>query len=162
MTNISIQKTFAAAPYNFSTIIIGLLYIPNSLGYLIASILGGSWNDAIMRRAALKRRAASDNPDSDAPLEFLPEDRMGINAWVAGALFPIALLWYGWAVNEGVFWFVPMMATFSFGLGSMLVFSVATTMLTEFVPKRSASAVAVNNCKFSLFLEKGGWDGECC
>ncbi|KAI5857861.1 major facilitator superfamily domain-containing protein [Tricharina praecox] len=147
MLNVSVQKNFAKEPYNFQTIIIGLLYIPNSIGYVLASVLGGSWNDLIMRRAALNRRASSDTPDSDEPLEYLPEDRMGINAYIAGIVFPLALLWYGWTVQNGVFWFVPMMATFTFGFASMLVFSVATTMLTEFVPGRSASAVAVNNCK---------------
>lgn len=153
--NVSIQKTFAGPPYNFSTVIIGLLYIPNSVGYLIASVAGGSWNDKIMRHAAQKRQEKQGLP-KDAPLEFLPEDRMGLNAWIAGALFPLALLWYGWMVDEGVFWFVPMMATFSFGIGSMLVFSVATTMLTEFVPGRSASAVAVNNFFRNIIACVGG------
>lgn len=125
----------------------GFLYIPSSMGYLLASFLGGSWNDLVMRRAALKRRASSDNPDLDAPLEYLPEDRMGINAYIAGLAFPLALLWYGWTVQNGVFWFVPVMATFSFGFASMLMFSMTTTMLTEFVPGRSASAVAVINCE---------------
>ena len=141
--NVSIQKTFAAPPYAFPTLTIGLLYIPNSLGYILASVLGGKWNDRVMRTAARKRGEEG---------VYRPEDRMGLNAYVAGALFPISLLWYGWAVDRGAFWFVSMIATFLFGIGSMLVFSVATTMLTEFVPKRSASGVAVNNCGFFLLL----------
>ena len=141
--NVSIQSTFAKAPYNFNATIIGCLYIPNSLGYFISSSVGGKWNDIVMHRAAEKRRT-----DPAAPLEFRPEDRMGLNAWVAGITFPLALLAYGWLVQYGVFWFVPMIATFMFGIGSMLVFSVATTMLTEFIPGKSASSVAVNNCKF--------------
>ncbi|KAI5795159.1 major facilitator superfamily domain-containing protein [Geopyxis carbonaria] len=160
--NVSLQTTFAKPPYNFSTLIIGLLYIPGSLGYFASSILGGRWNDIVMRRAALKRRAATaaENPevaaDPDAPLEFRPEDRMGVNAYVAGALFPLALLWYGWVVQNGVFWVAPMFATFCFGLGSMLVFSMSTTMLTEFVPGRSSSAVAVNNFFRNIFSCVGG------
>jgi hypothetical protein len=33
----------------------------------------------------------------------------------------------------------------------MLIFSMATTMLTEFMPKRSASGVAVNNFMRNIF-----------
>jgi multidrug resistance protein len=39
--NISVQQTFSSAPYGFSTTIIGLLYIPSSLGYIVASVIGG-------------------------------------------------------------------------------------------------------------------------
>ena len=49
--NISVQYTFERQPYDFSTIIIGLLYIPNSLGYILASVFGGRWMDAIMTSA---------------------------------------------------------------------------------------------------------------
>lgn len=33
--NISVESTFSAPPYNFKTIIVGCLYISNSLGYLV-------------------------------------------------------------------------------------------------------------------------------
>ena len=33
--NISVEYTFSNPPYNFGTIEVGLLYIPNSVGYLI-------------------------------------------------------------------------------------------------------------------------------
>ncbi|KAF8252605.1 MFS general substrate transporter [Wilcoxina mikolae CBS 423.85] len=157
--NISLQRTFARPPYNFPTMTVGLMYIPNSLGYVVASVAGGKWNDVIMRNAAVKRKRKSQNTENtgpETPLEYRPEDRMGINAWVAGALFPLALLWYGWVVQYGVFWFAAMIPTFLFGIGSMLVFSMATTMLTEFVPGRSASVVAVNNFFRNMFSCVGG------
>jgi len=37
-----------------------------------------------------------------------------------------------------------MIALFFFGLGSMVLFSLATTMLTEFMPGKSSSGVAVS------------------
>lgn len=37
-----------------------------------------------------------------------------------------------------------MIALFFFGLGSMLLFSLATTMLTEFMPGQSSAGVAVS------------------
>ena len=102
--NISIQDTFSKAPYNFPTIIIGLLYIPNSLGYMIASVFGGSWMDHIMHREAVKRGRY----DAEGRLIYQPEDRMLENAWLGAILYPVALMWYGWTAQEGVHWICPV------------------------------------------------------
>lgn len=44
-----------------------------------------------------------------------------------------------------------MIANFFFGVGSMIIFSMVTTMLTEFVPKKSSEAVALNNFVRNIF-----------
>lgn len=119
----------------------GLLYIPNSLGYILASIFGGKWIDKIMHREARK----IGRYDGNGKLVLRPEDRMRENAWIAAVLWPGALLWYGWTVQHGVIWIVPMIANFFFGVGSMLIFALASTMLTEFMPKRASSGIALNN-----------------
>ncbi|EON68689.1 hypothetical protein W97_07947 [Coniosporium apollinis CBS 100218] len=154
--NISIQETFSKPPYNFSTTIVGLLYIPNSLGYLVASVLGGRWIDSIMKREARK----AGRYDQKGKLVFRPEDRMKENAWLGAIMFPGALLWYGWCVQKGVFWFAPILANFFFGVGSMLVFALATTMLTEFMPRRASSGIAVNNLMRNLFSFTGAIAAE--
>jgi multidrug resistance protein len=102
--NISIEETFSKSPYNFRTIIVGLLYLPNSLGYFLASIIGGRWLDHIMKREA-KRKGRF---DAKGKLIFKPEDRMRENAWIAGSIFPAALIWYGWTAEKGVIWIVPV------------------------------------------------------
>lgn len=104
--NISVQATFAAQPYGFSTLIVGLLYIPNSVGYLLASIFGGRWIDNIMHREARK----AGRFDEKGRLVLRPEDRMQENAWIAAILWPGALIWYGWTAEKGVIWIVPMIA----------------------------------------------------
>ncbi|KAI1429144.1 major facilitator superfamily domain-containing protein [Xylaria sp. FL1777] len=139
--NICIQSAFAAPPYNFSPLIVGVLYIPSSLGYFIASLLGGPWLDRIMERSA--RRAG--RYDARGRLIFYPEDRVRENAWLSSTLYPGALVWFGWTIQTHQHWAVPSVANFFFGVGSMLVFSMATTMLTEFMPKRASSGVALNN-----------------
>ncbi|KAK4946029.1 hypothetical protein LTR10_014831 [Elasticomyces elasticus] len=139
--NISVQYTFERQPYHFPTVIIGLLYIPNSIGYISASIFGGRWMDSIMKREALK----ANRVDEHGKLIFRPEDRMRENAWLGAFIYPVALVWYGWSVDKGVFWLCPMIANFFYGVGSMLIFAMSTTMLTEFMPRRSSSGVALNN-----------------
>lgn len=102
--NVSVQQTFESQPYGFATIIVGLMYIPNSLGYFISSLLGGKWVDAIMHREARK----AGRYDEHGKLVFHPEDRMRENAWLGAFMYPAALLWYGWSAQEGVFWLCPV------------------------------------------------------
>ncbi|KAI2901114.1 hypothetical protein CBS63078_6616 [Aspergillus niger] len=145
--NVSVEHTFSASPYNFSTIIVGLLYIPNSLGYVVASTFGGRWMDSIMQREAKKAKRY----DEHGKLIYRPEDRMRENAWLGAMLYPAGLIWYGWCADRGVFWLAPMIANFFFGVGSMLIFGMATTMLTEFMPKKSSAGVALNNFMRNIF-----------
>jgi multidrug resistance protein len=102
--NVSVEATFSKPPYNFSTIIVGLLYIPNSVGYVVASLFGGKWMDSIMQREARK----ANRYDEKGRLIYRPEDRMRENAWLGAFLYPVALIWYGWAAEKGVFWLVPV------------------------------------------------------
>lgn len=115
--NVSLQAAYSTDPYNFNQLIVGLLYIPSGLGYILTAIFGGKWLDRIMVRQAEK----AGRYDEHGKLILLPEDRMRENAWVAGTLYPASLLIYGWTIQAGVFWFVPLIGTFLFGVSSMLV-----------------------------------------
>lgn len=149
--NISVEKTFSAPPYSFHVVIVGCLYIFNSVGYLLSSIFGGRWVDRIMAREARKAGRIDDR----GKLILRPEDRMRENMWIAATLMPIALIWYGWTADRGVYWLVPMIANFFFGIGSMLVFGSATTMLTEMMPQKSSNGVALNNFVRNIFSFAG-------
>jgi MFS family permease len=150
--NVSVQQTFSRAPYNFTTLLVGLLYIPNSLGYILGSLVGGRWSDTIMAREA----KAANRLDPDGKLVYIPEDRMRENAYVAAAMYPLGLVLYGWAAHYGLHWMVAATANFFFGVGSMIIFACSTTMLTEFMPKKSSSGVALNNFVRNIFSCVGG------
>ncbi|KAI1157916.1 major facilitator superfamily domain-containing protein [Nemania serpens] len=154
--NICIESAFAEAPYSFPPVIVGLLYLPSSLGYFLASLFGGPWLDRIMVREARK----AGRYDARGRLVFYPEDRVRENAWISAALYPGALVWFGWSVQTHQHWAVPSVANFFFGLGSMLVFSMATTMLTEFMPRRASSGVALNNFVRNILSATGAVVGR--
>ncbi|SPN97406.1 related to dityrosine transporter [Cephalotrichum gorgonifer] len=145
--NISLQAGYSNPPYSFSIIVVGVFYIPPSLGYGLSSAFGGRWIDRIMIRQAEK----AGRYDESGKLVFLPEDRFAENAWIAGTVYPLALIFYGWTIQKGLHWAVPAVGTFLFGLASMLVFSLSTTALTEFMPGRGAEGVAVNNFVRNIF-----------
>lgn len=101
---VSIEDTFAVAPYSWSPVIVGIAYIPGGLGLLFGAIIGGRWQDAIMARTARKEGRY----DEVGELILHPVDRLGENCLMAGILFPGALFWWGWTAEKQVFWLVPV------------------------------------------------------
>lgn len=87
--------------------------------------MGGRWTDKTMKRGARRRQRREKGNGN-----LIPEDRMGENAVLGGLLFPMGLLLYGWTVIRVDAWIVPLLGTFFFGFGSMLIFGMCTTMLT--------------------------------
>lgn len=105
----SIQESFSSPPYRYSSLIVGLLYLPFSVGLVLGSLCGGKWSDYIMTREARR----SGRYDEKGTAILWPEDRMRENAWLSIVFFPGALIWYGWTVHEGVLWVVPVQFPFS-------------------------------------------------
>ena len=104
LLNISIEATFSRAPHSFSTVAVGLAYLPNSMGYLLATICCSGWSDTIMIRKAKR----DSRYDGRGKLIYHPEDRMGENVWIGAFLYPAALVWYGWTAEKECFWLVPV------------------------------------------------------
>lgn len=138
---VSLQAGFEQPPYNFSGTILGLIYLAPTIGYAVSSVMGGRWIDYIMAREAKK----AGRYDADGKLKFLPEDRMKENMWISACFYPAMFIWYGWSVEKGLHWAVPMVAGLVYGVFGMLLFGAVTTVLTEFTPKRSSSGIALNN-----------------
>lgn len=132
--NMSISILYSEDPYNFSIIIVGLLYIPNSVTYVIASLLGGRWNDWLLRRYSEKHNG-----------DLVPEARLSWNIIVAVTLFPIACIIFGWTLDYGLHWVIPLIGTALFGFASMLVIGATVTYLVDTLPGKGATGVALNN-----------------
>ncbi|POR33081.1 Uncharacterized protein TPAR_06713 [Tolypocladium paradoxum] len=98
--NVSLEHTFSAAPYSFSSWATGFVFAPASLGFIVASVAGGPWMDRIICKHALKRNRYDEN----GKLICLPEDRMRENAWLGLLLYPGATIWYGWAAQMKIMW----------------------------------------------------------
>lgn len=114
LLNISYQSTFSHAPYSLSATVVGCIYIPIGVGSLLGSVYGGRWSDSIMAREA--RKAGRYRPESEGGgLLYRPEDRVRENAWLGVGVFASLLVWYGWVVQQGVVWWVPVsLLLFSF------------------------------------------------
>ena len=59
------------------------------------------------------RKAGRYSAESDGgELIYRPEDRVRENAWLGVGVYASLLIWYGWVVQEGVVWWVPVSLTF--------------------------------------------------
>lgn len=78
--NMTIEYDYSRSPYNFKPLFVGLLYIPNSVTYIIAAIYGGKWVDSLLKRYKVKYGILA------------PEARISWNLVTAVAIFPVSLL----------------------------------------------------------------------
>lgn len=131
--NMAISYEYSKSPYNFSQIIVGLMYIPNSVTYFAASMIGGRWNDYLLNKYAEKHG------------ELVPESRISWTIVLACILYPIACLIFGWTIKYGEFWLVPLIGTAICGFASMLVIGATVTYLVDTLPGKGATGVALNN-----------------
>jgi predicted MFS family arabinose efflux permease len=53
-----------------------------------------------------------------------------------------------------------MLANFFLGVGNMLILALTTTMLTEFIPRRASSGIAINNFVRNIFSFTGAFAAE--
>lgn len=131
--NMTLAYEYARPPYNFQSVILGLVYIPNSVAYIIASIYGGKWTDHLLNTYKKKYGV------------LLPETRISYNVLIAAIIFPISLLITGWCLDQNVHWVAPLVGTALFGFASMMVIGATVTYLVDTLPGRGATAVALNN-----------------
>lgn len=133
IVNISLTHCYSDAPYNFSTILVGLVYIPNSVSYMVASIWGGKFQDYLLMKKIKKYGTIE------------PEARFGINVYVAAFILPCSLLITGWCFEKHEHWVTPLVGTALFGFAQMIVIGVTVTYLSDCLPGRGATGVAINN-----------------
>ncbi|KAK1991699.1 major facilitator superfamily transporter [Colletotrichum falcatum] len=119
--------------YRFSTVAVGLVFLPGGLATLCGAFYVGALSDR-----TLKRRAAARGANA-------PEDRLAPVITLPGALaFPAGLFAYGWLVEGHVHWAAPLAGTAVTGFGSILVFTGIQTYLIDAFEGYAASAVGAN------------------
>lgn len=132
--NVSIESLYTVDPYNFKPVIVGLMYIPNSLGYMISSLIAGRWSDRVVKRVRIANNGV-----------FIAEARYAEHVYLGALLYPVALIMFGWTAEKQVFWFVPLIGSFIFGVSSMIIFGTTMTYLVDALPGRGSSGVAISN-----------------
>lgn len=131
--NMTLEYGYSRPPYNFSPMLIGLMYIPNSVTYLLASVFGGMWTDNLLLKYKAKHG------------EMVPEARISWNIVTAVIAFPISLLIFGWCLDKGEHWETPLVGTALFGYANMMTIGATVSYLVDSLPGKGATGVALNN-----------------
>lgn len=131
--NMTIEYDYSRPPYNFKPLFVGLLYIPNSVTYIIASVYGGRWVDILLKNYKAKYGILA------------PEARISWNLVTAVVVFPISLLIFGWCLDKKCHWVTPLVGTALFGFASMMTIGATVSYLVDSLPGRGATGVALNN-----------------
>lgn len=131
--NMTIEYDYSRPPYNFKPLFVGLMYIPNSVTYIFASIYGGKWVDRLLKDYKKKYGIMA------------PEARISWNMVTAVVTFPISLIIFGWCLGKGCHWVTPLVGTALFGYASMMTIGATVSYLVDSLPGRGATGVALNN-----------------
>lgn len=131
--NMTLEYGYSHPPYSFSPMLVGLMYIPNSVTYMLASIFGGMWTDHLLLKYKAKHG------------EMVPEARISWNVVTAVITFPISLVIFGWCLDKGEHWETPLVGTALFGYANMMTIGATVSYLVDCLPGKGATGVALNN-----------------
>ncbi|KAF8003906.1 hypothetical protein HF325_001354 [Metschnikowia pulcherrima] len=132
--SIAISNEYGKSPYNFTSVIVGLMYIPNSIATILTSIYGGRWNDWLIKRSARRHNG-----------ELRPESRLSWNIVLSAVVFPPACMIFAWCLEKKQHWTTPLIGSAMIGFSSMIVMGTAVTYLVDVLPGKGATGVALNN-----------------
>ncbi|CAN8096942.1 unnamed protein product [Discula destructiva] len=111
----------------------GLFYLAPGIGYIIGTLLGGRWSDAIVRRWIARRGG-----------ERVAEDRLRSCVVFLGIVLPGCMLIYGWSVDQAVGGIpVPVVFMFAQGVAQSFCFPSLNSYLLDVAQARGKSAEAV-------------------
>ena len=131
--NMTLEYGYSHPPYNFKPMLVGLMYIPNSVTYMLASIFGGKWTDRLLKNYKAKHGILA------------PEARISWNLVTAVITFPISLVIFGWCLDKGEHWETPLVGTALFGWANMMTIGATVAYLVDSLPGKGATGVALNN-----------------
>lgn len=124
------QSLWSSSPYNFNKIQVGLAFLGPITGFVITAVISVAFIDKVFTYMARKN-------DNDG----LPEYRLPL-ANIGAVLLPISLFWFGWAVELGLNWPIPIVATVFFGASQVSVFNPVQTYYIDAYGSNAASALA--------------------
>ncbi|EJU04867.1 MFS multidrug transporter [Dacryopinax primogenitus] len=124
--------------YGESSGIAGLNYLAIGAGYTAGSQIGAWLIDATYRRMKVKNNDIG-----------LPEFRIPI-ILVSAPISVLGLILYGWTAQYKVFWFVPDLGVFIYGMGTLSAWLAIQTYLVDTYTLYAASAIAATALYRSL------------
>ncbi|OQE28597.1 hypothetical protein PENSTE_c003G06473 [Penicillium steckii] len=124
--------------YGFTVGLSGLAYLGIGIGFFVGLMIIALTNDRIVKKLTAQNNG-----------KFEPEMRLPTMIMFS-CILPISFFWYGWTADKHVFWIVPIIGMFPFGVGMMGVFMPIQTYIIDCYPAYAASANATLTATRSL------------
>ncbi|KAJ5907223.1 uncharacterized protein N7473_004139 [Penicillium subrubescens] len=124
--------------YGFTVGLSGLAYLGIGIGFFVGLVIIALTNDRIVQKLTAQNGG-----------KFEPEMRLPTMI-IFACILPISFFWYGWTAEKHVFWIVPIIGMFPFGVGMMGVFMPIQTYIIDCYPAYAASANATLTATRSL------------
>ncbi|KAF2397889.1 MFS general substrate transporter [Trichodelitschia bisporula] len=134
--------------YGYNVLEIGLCFLPNGLGCMIASLLHGQLLDTAFRAHEATYRAHHKLPltipitPTSAPSFPFERARLSIAPLILLS-FALATGLYGFAFRGPLYWV--LVCSFVMGAAQAMMLTVTGTLLVDVAPEEAASATAANN-----------------
>ena len=146
--------------YNFTQLQVGLTYLGPAIGLILTAALLITWIDKIYNHLAEKSKDGQGVPEYRLPL-----------ANIGAVLLPISLFWFGWTIEYGRAWPIPLSGKVLFGAAQVSIFNTSriTILILSRItlPRRwrqalffGQSSVVSLHCSFPRFLTRLATDGE--
>lgn len=119
--------------YGFDTQMVGLTFMAQGVGIIIAAFSSHWWNKYYNLR--VRRNGGISEPEFRLPQIIL-----------GGLLPPIGLFMFAWTVYPSIHFIVPLIGGAIFGAGYYLTFNGVLSYLVQAYNRYSASVIAVNVC----------------
>ena len=113
--------------YHFQAETSGLVYLGMTVGFILSLITIGAYADRHL--AAMYARCGCRKPEYRLPPSVL-----------GSFILPAAIFWYGWALEAGTHWLVPIVATTFVALGAVYSYMAVQMYLVDAYTAYAASA----------------------
>ncbi|KAI5479119.1 MFS transporter [Pseudohyphozyma bogoriensis] len=132
-TAYEVSRTFSAAPWNYSSIKVGLVLLSFGAGNVVGALGGGKYSDMVLAQLKEKNGGVGE-----------AEMRIKSVTWPL-AFTPFLMVGYGWTVQMAVTVYAPIILLFFLGAGMIWIYTATLVYIVDANPGRSASAVACNS-----------------
>ena len=125
------SDVWSSPPYNFSELQVGLTYLGPAVGFIVTAAFLVTQIDKVYNQLTEKSKNGEGVPEYRLPLANI------------GAVFlPVSLFWFGWTVEYGLTWPIPLAATLLFGGAQVSIFNTVQNYYIDSFEKYAASALA--------------------
>lgn len=126
----SYNAIWSSPPYYFNKMQVGLCFLAPAVGFVSLSVFVVMYIDPIYNYLARKYKD-----------DGQPEYRLAF-ANIGAVLLPISLFWFGWSVEQGLSWPIPVLASALFGASQVAIFNPVQTYYIDSFAENAASALA--------------------